>query len=79
MTQRIHGWSHGGDPEDFGWTFDETGYSLSAYDVMTCDDREEASDAGVPEAVLDEYESSSYTNTDQYGSGLVDLLQDRYN
>lgn len=77
MKDIIHPWSHGRDPEDFGWVFCETGHSLNAYDISAAADREEALGIGVPASVLDQYETDWSDVAEQwaYGDGLCLWLQ----
>ena len=74
--QGVHGWAEGGDPEEFGWVFDETGSNVNAYTLSyETPDRDAATNHGVPETVLDAYEKAGVDDTHSYGFGLCDFLQ----
>lgn len=74
---KIHPWSTGRDPEEFGWVFDETGANVDGHTISyETPDREAAIDHGIPESVLDAYEESSWYSADAYGFDLCNFMQD---
>jgi len=73
----VTGYADGRDPEEFGWVFAESGCSTDCYTLLyETHDRETAEDHGVPTSLLDQYEASG-CNSDDYGSGLSNWLQEK--
>lgn len=76
---RIHPWAEGGDPEEFGWVFDDTGANVNAYELAyETPTREKADDRGIPDDVLEAYEADAHYTADNYGDGLCDFLQNTF-
>lgn len=73
---KVH--SNGRDVEDVSVSFDETGGFVSGDDISyETPDREAALNHGIPESVLDAYETSGYYEEGgDYGQSLFDWFMD---
>lgn len=73
----VHGWSHGGGPDQFGWVFEKR-YNVTAERLNEAETREQAYNMGVSEAVLDAFDGEYTGDIDNdlpYGEDLCGWLQ----